>query len=245
MAVAGGVLVRLKDAREALILKDRARAMSIYEEVLAVAGDRADVLVTISGDLGANGHTREIIEFIAPRYDAQLALDRPLYQPGDTVRYRSLVLSRFGLAADRDVPVRFEIKDPAGAVVAGSPHASTSQRGVADGEFSVPAQLAGGQYTLVARAADNSFSEQKRTFFVRSYRVPRLKKELEFLRDSYGPGQTVAADFKAQRAEGGAAAGAKLHLVATIDGQKTFEKDTQTSDAGTFHVEFTAKPTKL
>ena len=49
-------------------------------------------------------------------YDAQLALDRPLYQPGDTVRYRSLVLSRFGLTADRDVPVHFEILDPAGAV---------------------------------------------------------------------------------------------------------------------------------
>jgi len=70
-AIAGGVLTRLKDAREALALKDRARAMAIYEEVLAVAGDRADVLVTISGDLGAKGHTREIIEFIAPRYDAQ------------------------------------------------------------------------------------------------------------------------------------------------------------------------------
>jgi hypothetical protein len=69
--VAGGVLARLKDAREALALKDRAGAMAIYEEVLAVAGDRADVLVSISGELGANGFPREIIEFIAPRYDAQ------------------------------------------------------------------------------------------------------------------------------------------------------------------------------
>jgi hypothetical protein len=45
--------------------------MAIYEEVLAVAGDRADVLVSISGDLGASGFSREIIECIAPRYDAQ------------------------------------------------------------------------------------------------------------------------------------------------------------------------------
>ena len=68
---AGGVLARLKQAREALELKDRARAMSIYEEVLAAAGDRADILVTISGDLGVTGNTQQIIELVAPRYDAQ------------------------------------------------------------------------------------------------------------------------------------------------------------------------------
>jgi hypothetical protein len=45
--------------------------MAIYEEVLAVAGDRADVLVTISSDLGTKGQSREIIELVAPRYDAQ------------------------------------------------------------------------------------------------------------------------------------------------------------------------------
>lgn len=45
--------------------------MAIYEEVLAAAGDRPDVLVTISGDLGVTGHTHEIIELIAPRYDAE------------------------------------------------------------------------------------------------------------------------------------------------------------------------------
>ncbi len=45
--------------------------MAIYEEVLAgSAGDRADVLVAISGDLGSHGHVAEIVELIAPRYDA-------------------------------------------------------------------------------------------------------------------------------------------------------------------------------
>ena len=69
--VAGGVLARLKQAREALELKNRAGAMAIYEEVLATAGDRADILVTISGDLGMTGNTRQIIELVAPRYDAR------------------------------------------------------------------------------------------------------------------------------------------------------------------------------
>lgn len=67
----GAVLARLQRAREALELKNLPAAVAIYEEVLASSGDRPDVLVTISGDLGVSGHTREIIELIAPRYDAQ------------------------------------------------------------------------------------------------------------------------------------------------------------------------------
>ncbi len=70
-ATAGNIMPRLVAARDCLELKDLAGAMAIYEEVLATAGDRADALVTISGDLGATGHVREIVELVAPRYDAQ------------------------------------------------------------------------------------------------------------------------------------------------------------------------------
>ena len=68
---AGGVMPQLAAAREKLKAKDVPGAMAIYEAVLAGAGDRADVLVTISGDLGTAGQVREIIELLAPRYDAQ------------------------------------------------------------------------------------------------------------------------------------------------------------------------------
>jgi hypothetical protein len=67
----GGVLPQLAAAREKLKTKDTAGAMAIYESVLVGAGDRADVLVTISGDLGSTGHVKELIELLAPRYDAQ------------------------------------------------------------------------------------------------------------------------------------------------------------------------------
>jgi hypothetical protein len=65
-----GVAPRLIAAREKLDQKDLAGAMAIYEDVLATAGDRADVLVTLSGDLGSTGHIPQIIELVAPRYDA-------------------------------------------------------------------------------------------------------------------------------------------------------------------------------
>lgn len=67
----GGVMPQLITARERLEAGDVPAAMAIYEQVLATAGDRADVLVTISADLGSTGHVREIVELVAPRYDAE------------------------------------------------------------------------------------------------------------------------------------------------------------------------------
>lgn len=70
-AAAGGVLPQLAAARTRLEAKDLSGALAIYEEVLASAGDRPDVLASLSADLGTHGHVREIIELVAPRYDAE------------------------------------------------------------------------------------------------------------------------------------------------------------------------------
>ena len=69
--VTGGVMPQLAAAREKLKAKDLPAALAIYETVLAGASDRSDVLMTISADLGTQGHIREIIELLAPRYDVQ------------------------------------------------------------------------------------------------------------------------------------------------------------------------------
>ncbi len=68
---ASGVKARLLAAREKLEAKDLAGAMAIYEDLLRTAGDRPDVLVTLSGDLGSCGYVEQIVELIAPRYDAE------------------------------------------------------------------------------------------------------------------------------------------------------------------------------
>jgi hypothetical protein len=71
-AAPGGVLPQLAAAREKLMAKDLPAAMAIYEQVLAgIAGERSDVLMTISADLGTNGHVFQIIELLAPRYEVE------------------------------------------------------------------------------------------------------------------------------------------------------------------------------
>jgi hypothetical protein len=168
----------------------------------------------------------------------QLSLDKPLYQPGETIFYRSLSLSRFGLAVDREIPIHFEILDPAGAVLPNSQTDGTTDHGVGNGIYNIPDDLPGGRYTLVARGLDRSFPEEKRKFLIRRYRAQRLKKELEFARDSYVPGEAVVADFSVQRPEGGPAAAVKLRILAVVDGQTVLEKNAQADKAGTFRMEF-------
>jgi len=69
-AIAGGVIPRMAEARAKLEAKDLPAAVAIYQEVLASAGARPDVLVAISGELGSRGHVRDLIELVAPHYDA-------------------------------------------------------------------------------------------------------------------------------------------------------------------------------
>lgn len=70
-APAGNLVPQLAAARELLDHRDIDGARAIYEQVLTLAGDRPDVLVTISGDLGSCGYLEPIVELVGPRYDAE------------------------------------------------------------------------------------------------------------------------------------------------------------------------------
>ena len=94
------------------------------------------------------------------RYATRLVSDQPAYRPGETMHYRSLTLSRFGLAADRELPVHYEILDPSGVVVCGSPLDAVTRRGVGSGVFSFPHDSPEGQYRLAVRGPDRIFPPQ-------------------------------------------------------------------------------------
>ncbi len=174
------------------------------------------------------------------QHETYLTTDKPLYRPGETVMFRSLTLSRFGLRDDRDLPVQFEIRDPAGTTVPESRHNGITNHGVGNGAFTIDTNRPGGMYTLVATSLDGQFKEAKREFVVRDYRTPRLKKELELTRDSYSPGDEVIADFSARRAEGGPVADAVLQIAAVVDGKAIEIQPANATAAadGTYRIRF-------
>ena len=172
-------------------------------------------------------------------YETYLSTDKPLYRPGEVVRFRSLTLSRFGWRATRDLPVTFELLGPAGNPIPNMLPSGVTQRGVGNGVFQILPGMPGGKYTILAKSPQGAFEQRKREFFIRDYRPPRLQKELEFTRDSYAAGDEVVADFAAQRTEGGAVSDQPLTITATVDGTLVFESnDLKTTHDGTRQIRF-------
>jgi hypothetical protein len=178
----------------------------------------------------------EALELIGTVHVSHLTTDRPMYRPGEMVHFRSLTLERFSLKpAQEDLQLRFRITDPRGTEVFsldGPARVARDDgkdlvgpdgkpiRGIGAGEFRVPPGAAGGEYTLTLSEAQNRFPPERRKFLVNHYQAPRLTKELDFTRKSYGPGEVVEANCKVARVEGGGVIDNQpVHVSAQVDGQ--------------------------
>ncbi|MEZ6089599.1 MAG: MG2 domain-containing protein [Pirellulaceae bacterium] len=200
--------------------------------------ESASLRVTAYGEGGVVGDSSISVPLEPTRCQTFLTTDKPIYRPGETIWFRSLTLERSTMKPNVDVPIRFELLDPSDAVISGAAVDGVSDRGVGNGSFTIPQSAAGGEYTLVARSLDGFFPEESRKLQVRGYRVPRFKKQLEFRRRSYGPGDDVQVDFSATRAEGGPLVDAELRIVATVDGDTIYTATGRTEGDGSYLVTF-------
>lgn len=157
------------------------------------------------------------------RYLTFLSTDKPVYRGGETVFVRSVLLhhaTRQPLPAFEQAPMAMEIRGPKGDVVASGQ--VLTEDSVAGFQWTVPEEQAGGQYTVHATHPWRGDAPAERKFEVRAYRAPRLKTQIKFLRDGYGPGDEVVATLEVQRAEGGVPAGAAVTVTARVDGVEVF-----------------------
>lgn len=197
----------------------------------------------------------ERVPLVAPLYLTHLATDRPMYRPGETVRFRSLTLERHSLKPTKqDFNIQFRITAPNGAEIfqaSGPALVGTEKdkqpikgpdgqpiRGLAAGQFQLPPDLAGGEYTLHVVETGNRFQPEKRRFLVNRYQAPRLNKELEFTRKSYGAGDEVEVNAKASRVEGGQAGAMRVLATAQVDGQQVHNQQLTTDADGNVKVRF-------
>jgi hypothetical protein len=192
-----------------------------------------DVMARRDGEPTRQLHRK--IPLAAPVYLTHLATDKPMYRPGETVHFRSLTLERFSLKPVQDeLRLQFTITGPQGEEIMkqlgssrlrkadGSTVTMTDGKpvaGIGAGEFLIPPTIAGGEFTLKVREANNRFPEQERKFIVNNFANPRLNKELDFTRKSYGPGQEVVAACSATYAEGGPVANRPVIASMFIDGK--------------------------
>lgn len=157
------------------------------------------------------------------RYLTHVSTDKPIYRPAETVFVRGVVLhhaTRKPLDPNTQVNSLVEIRGPKGDVVA-SGYAALEDS-VLGFSWQIPAEQAGGQYTVKVQHAWTGDPPAERQFEVRAYRAPRLKSQIKFIRDGYGPGDEVAATLHVERAEGGLPSGAKVTVIARVDGVEVF-----------------------
>lgn len=102
-----------------------------------------------------------------------LTLDRPLYQPGQVVKMRALVLD-----GDQHQPqagkISFKVRDPKNNLIMDEDH-TLSASGIAHTELALAAEGIQGAYTLETRYAGRVESRQ---FEVQPFRLPRYKVEV-------------------------------------------------------------------
>ena len=173
------------------------------------------------------------------RYLLYVSSDKPIYRGGETLYLRAVVLN----AADNtpvgneSASIRVKIRGPKGDFVfEGTSGGPDSTAGI---QWKIPEGTPGGQYTALVTSPGLGAPETERDFEVRAYRAPRLKTQIEFTREGYGPGDLVRATVKADRAEGGIPVGATVTAIARVDGSEVFKKSGYAiAKDGTCSVEF-------
>ncbi|MFQ5503921.1 MAG: MG2 domain-containing protein, partial [Planctomycetota bacterium] len=159
---------------------------------------------------------------IGQSYLTHLSTDKPIYRAGESLYLRGVLLH----ARDHR-PMQqgaclgsVEIRGPKGDRLASS--MVQVQGSLLGFKWTVPEGIAGGEYRIRVSYPGYGYAPAERRFQIRSFRAPRLKSQILFVRDGYGPGDRVAANLSVERAEGGLPAGAQVTIIARVDGQEIY-----------------------
>jgi len=242
-AVAATLSARVVNSRKQVLYETKEVASAgDYQLVLPASlplppKDVLTLEIDVSRDGQRTGQVREVLPLATSVFVTDLRTDKPMYRPGETVRFRSLTLERFTLKpAKEQLHLYYSITSPNGEEVFQSEGSALLKdtktnksvqgpdkkpiQGVGTGEFVIGPALPGGEYTLTVREQNRRCPDQQRKFIVNRYENPRLNKELDFTRKSYGAGQEVVAACKVARAEGGTpVANRRVEASIFIDGK--------------------------
>lgn len=168
-----------------------------------------------------------------PGFRGYLMVDKPLYQPGETIWLRADARADASLTlAPSGATLR--LLDPKGGQVVQA--AIAFHTGIGAGDLTLPPDAAGGEYTLELTTSNGTVI--KRPIIVAAYEPPRLKKTLELLRKAYGPGDTATAAVEIFRTTGEPFAKQKLTAMVTLDDAELTRVPVTTDEQGRATVRF-------
>ncbi|MHB8652955.1 MAG: MG2 domain-containing protein [Terriglobia bacterium] len=178
-----------------------------------------------------------------------LTTEKPIYQPGQTIHARALVLDRADHHAADSRKLTFEVEDSRGNKVF-KKLTSTDEFGIASAEFTLAGEVNLGTYHLRALLGDaetagNNSAEL--ALNVQRYVLPKFKVEVDFSGDrgkathGYRPGDYVTGAVRANYFFGKPVDGAQVTIKATALDVALFEAGSahgKTDRDGTYHFDF-------
>ena len=119
--------------------------------------------------------------------------DKPVYQPGQVIHIRGLVLRRPDLKPVAGQMMSFTLTDPRGNVVFREGH-PTSRFGIGSADCPLAGELIEGNYHVDCRVGETT---SRTTVAVKWYVLPRFKVALTLDQPYYQPGQTIKGRVQA------------------------------------------------
>ena len=173
-----------------------------------------------------------------------LSTDKPVYQPGQTIKTRALALRRPDLKPVAGQEQAFSVTDPKGNVIFRSKGVS-SRFGIGSAECPLADDLIEGPYRVECRVGNMSSAA---TVEVKTYVLPKFKVIVDLDRPYYQPGEVVKGKVRADYVFGKPVVGGLVKLgVATVGSiPQRFERVVDLTTRGDGVAEFTfALPERL
>ncbi len=177
--------------------------------------------------------------------------DRPLYEPGNTVRFRGLALRATDLSPLEDRPGLWVVSNPDGEVLL-EEKAPTGPWGVVAGSFPLDKTAKSGEWTVTWMSGGTS---QSRSFTVKPFTLPRFRVEASTAKPFYRRNERPVLKGSVKYASGAPVANAKVEVSWSVSGEwppptswtegSALPKLATTSQAGTFTIELPQVPADL
>ncbi|MBF0135192.1 MAG: alpha-2-macroglobulin family protein [Magnetococcales bacterium] len=192
----------------------------------------------IARDRHGGVHVSENFYYDSEIHNAKLFAftDRPLYRPGDTVRFK-LVGRRFQDARQSELlkagPIHLTALDPTGAPVASTTF-HLDPAGGGDGAFQLPDQAPPGGYTLRLIYRNEPYAA---SFRVANYARPHYDIDIHFDKKSFKTRETLSGVIRARHPGGQPVVGLNLEL--SLRAQTLAMSDYEHRQQGRFPVQLT------
>ena len=165
------VTARLLDAAKSVVLdtkKSKGKGEWLVElpANLPLGPESAPRLELAARDEVNPGPLLSYLRVLEPAYRTHLAIDKPLYHTGDTIRFRSLTLERLGLKVpDRTFTAIYTLSDLRGKEYQ-TLRGLTWKGGIGGGAFELSPNWPAGEYRLTVAEAENCFPPVTHRFWV-------------------------------------------------------------------------------